>query len=459
MEENDIKILHYSLGLPPFRSGGLTKYSVDLMESQVTQGHDVCLLYPGEHSLFCKTKINENKSYKGIHIFEIVNPLPVPLLNGIKDIDRFIESAHLEVYESFLLRFNPDVVHIHSFMGLHKEFLLASKKLGIKIVFTTHDYFGLCPKASLFTSSENVCRDFMSGEQCIKCNESAFSYKMIFILQSKLYRRFKEKRCIKLMRKMKKNHGKNKSESHNQFSVKKNDSMLAEKYRELREYYLSMYSMIDEFHFNSSIAREVFESHLSNIDGECIPITHNEIRDNRVARVFQKENPLRITFLGPMESYKGFNLLENSLKLLLDEGQKSWRLNLYGDNNKDVGLLDEYYHLHGKYDYQSQVDIFAETDLLVVPSMWKETYGFTGLEGISYGVPTLISENVGVKDIIEDGKTGIVFSTKTEELADKINLLINNREILQQVNVNIIKSEFNYLMKHHSNKIIDLYTR
>lgn len=29
-----MKILHYNLGLPPYRSGGLTKYSTDLMIEQ-----------------------------------------------------------------------------------------------------------------------------------------------------------------------------------------------------------------------------------------------------------------------------------------------------------------------------------------------------------------------------------------------------------------------------------------
>ena len=40
-----MKILHYSLGLPPFRSGGLTKYSMDLINQQAKLGADISLLY------------------------------------------------------------------------------------------------------------------------------------------------------------------------------------------------------------------------------------------------------------------------------------------------------------------------------------------------------------------------------------------------------------------------------
>lgn len=32
-----MKILHYSLGLPPYRTGGLTKFATDLMEQQIRE--------------------------------------------------------------------------------------------------------------------------------------------------------------------------------------------------------------------------------------------------------------------------------------------------------------------------------------------------------------------------------------------------------------------------------------
>ncbi|MTV69865.1 glycosyl transferase family 1, partial [Streptococcus pneumoniae] len=37
------------------------------------------------------------------------------------------------------------VIHIHSLIGLHKEFIEVAKELGIKTVFTSHDYYGLAP--------------------------------------------------------------------------------------------------------------------------------------------------------------------------------------------------------------------------------------------------------------------------------------------------------------------------
>lgn len=50
-----MRVLHYTLGFPPYRSGGLTKYALDLMLAEQALGLDVCALYPGSIS-FVKSK-------------------------------------------------------------------------------------------------------------------------------------------------------------------------------------------------------------------------------------------------------------------------------------------------------------------------------------------------------------------------------------------------------------------
>ena len=45
-----MKILHYALGFPPYRSGGLTKYCIDLLLAQKEEGHDVAMMWPGAFS-------------------------------------------------------------------------------------------------------------------------------------------------------------------------------------------------------------------------------------------------------------------------------------------------------------------------------------------------------------------------------------------------------------------------
>ncbi|WP_243548904.1 glycosyltransferase [Priestia megaterium] len=202
-----MNILHYTLGLPPYRSGGLTKYSLDLMLEQVRNGHQMHLLYPGQLTPSNKVKIKQNKEYKGIDVYEIINPLPVSLLGGVIDPDKFMETLKpgIQLYIKFLKMLNIEVIHIHTLMGLHGEFMQAAKELNIKLIFTTHDYYGICPKVNLIDSKGNICKDFEGGANCISCNENAFSLPMIYVMQSHFYKYLKDSKLVKSLRTFQKN--------------------------------------------------------------------------------------------------------------------------------------------------------------------------------------------------------------------------------------------------------------
>lgn len=47
-----MRILHYGLGFPPYRTGGMTKFCMDIMAEQRNIGHDVALLWSGQMQLF-----------------------------------------------------------------------------------------------------------------------------------------------------------------------------------------------------------------------------------------------------------------------------------------------------------------------------------------------------------------------------------------------------------------------
>ena len=60
-----MKILHYALGFPPYRSGGLTKFCVDLMVQQAKEGHSVAMIWPGQMGFINKqVAIRKQKSEK-----------------------------------------------------------------------------------------------------------------------------------------------------------------------------------------------------------------------------------------------------------------------------------------------------------------------------------------------------------------------------------------------------------
>jgi hypothetical protein len=60
-----MRIVHYSLGFPPYRTGGMTKYCLDIMEEQIKAGHDVAMLWPGKIKQYGdECKIVKGKKYK-----------------------------------------------------------------------------------------------------------------------------------------------------------------------------------------------------------------------------------------------------------------------------------------------------------------------------------------------------------------------------------------------------------
>ena len=65
---------------------------------------------------------------------------------------------------------------------------------------------------------------------------------------------------------------------------------------------------------------------------------------------------------------------------------------------------------------------YSQGDIFVYPSLY-ENFGQPILEAAAAGLP-IISTSVGVaKEIIKDNETGFIFNGKSQELADRINLL------------------------------------
>lgn len=426
-----MKILHYALGFPPYRTGGLTKYCIDLMLTQVEQGHEVALLWPGEiHFILKKTKIKERNHWNGIRNFELIDPLPVSLDEGIIEIEAYTKRVNESVYLNFLRMYMPDVIHIHTLMGLHKEFLDVAKQLKIKTVFTTHDYFGICPIVTLYHDG-CVCDDDHDCLDCVKCNQTALGLKKIEILQSPIYRRLKNTKAVKMLRNC--HRQKYFESSENKQTENENCVRTAEEYRKLREYYISMLNMIDFIHFNSSVTEMVYNRYFHPKNSAVISITHRDIKDHRIKKNFDHD-ALRITYLGPAKPFKGFQFLIGVLDELWKETPGMFELHIYTNTNVEKEYIT---HRQDGYPYSQLEEIFDKTDLLIVPSQWYETFGFTVLEALSYGVPVMVTNKVGAKDLVQYIDPAFICVNKELNL-DKIKLEEFSSEVCRR---NIIKTE------------------
>ena len=433
------------------------------MWAQKEKGHQVVMMWPGKINLtghfvrFKRSKIEQkiNREPVNFESIEMINPLPVPLDEGILEVDKFMEPCeNPEAFEEILRRVEPDAIHIHTLQGLYPELLIAAKKLGIRTVFTTHDYFGICPKITLFRDGD-VCNGDCG--KCAGCNKDALSMNKIKILQSSQYRKFKDSSLVK---KIRKNHREDFYEEDAKLIEEEEDTekrfeqedLSDEVYEALRDFYRQFFSFIDVVHFNSSVTRDVFKRYLPNdIKGKVINISNSGIKDKRKLRGYG--GILRIAYPAAARESKGFFMLKEALDELWAEGVRDFELDVYNETRN----VSDYMRILGAYNPNHLDQVYEKTDLLVAPSLWYETYGFTVLEALCYGVPSLVTTRVGAKDLLKEGHLGMIIKPTKEDLKQAIKYIIQNPSILEVFNKRIYR-EFNFRdVRNSADEVEKLY--
>lgn len=222
-------------------------------------------------------------------------------------------------------------------------------------------------------------------------------------------------------------------------------------YSKLLDYFKENFGLIDYFHFNSKIALNVYLENLHIENGKVIPITHSGIKDNRHKKSFDS-TVLRIGFIGNNTPYKGLPLLLTVLKQI--PNRKLWRLDVWG--GKVAQEEDWQIFYRGKFDSHSLATVYNGMDVLIVPSIWKETFGFVVLEALSYGVPVIVSNNVGAKDIVKQYDERFVFASASE-LSALLEHILHDQSLLMEFNEKVLTKEWRYSMKDHTEEILRLY--
>lgn len=441
-----MKILHYSLGFPPFARGGLTKYAVDLMEMQIKQGHSVAMLWPGAIS-GKNPKIVKRKAINGVDSFELKNPEYLPQIYGIKEFEKFQKDVDGKEYKRFLMELKPDIIHAHTIMGMHIKFLEVAKELGIKTVYTSHDFFGICPKILLFCNAKS-CRDNYKCIGCKECCENALSINKMKILQSHFYKKIKETKIMKKIRNIEK--GKALAQEKNYIKKREEDISQDDAYIKLREGYLKFFGLFTTIHFNSSLTKSIYGQHMDVSNGVVCNITHNDIKNN-----FDKydkklnNNHLQIIYMGAIAEFKGFYTMKKALDRLYENGKTNFTLTIYSDFNK----LEEYMQTRPPYKYEELCDVMNSADMVITPR--DGTFGFTVLEALSYGVPVFISEEVGAKDLVQDRVTGIICDCNEESIYKRMEEILDNPNMIETMKANV-KTQFHIKeTEEHSLEIME----
>ncbi|KJU73445.1 hypothetical protein AH70_01605 [Pediococcus damnosus LMG 28219] len=403
-----MKILHYILGYAPMRSGGLEQYTTSLVNAEVEKGFQVYCLYPlgfdfSSHNMKIKAEKNSDSLSDKISNFSLINAFPLVLQGAIYDPKPFMKKQDRNVFIRFLNTVKPDVIHVHTLMGLPIEFLSVAHKKKIKIVYSTHDYFGISPTPNFFDPILNKSFDQDDTvDSWIEARKFSKPVWKLRVFQLRSYTKIKNlKNAIPST-----DYKKPRAEV-----VSQKTASMFEDFSRLKKYYAKMFHLIDIWHFNSELTRKVFKRHLSfPLHGEVIPITNSGVEKICTSDTNKKHSKKKINigYIGPFQQYKGFFTLINSF---IKSDNNKIQLILYGDNTAiklPANVINK-----GRFDKAEISKVFSNIDLLIVPSVWKETFAFTVLESIESRTPVIISSNVGARDLLPEDYEG-VFGTENE---------------------------------------------
>lgn len=409
-----MRILHYFLGF--HRQGGLNRYAADLASAQAAAGDDVFALYPaGGWRVPKKTVIRKRGKCRDVRCFAIIGGPAVPLLEGIQTPEMLLDCPRrlsTEEMTKFWRLAAPDVVHIHTWMGFPEELFEWIRSSGAKIVYTTHDYFGLCPKVNRLRPDGTVCCD-CNDENCSQCNRFAPSERQLFLRNWELLIRLR-KVLLPLKRLI---------PSKSPSSETAARTIDIKPFGLLRERYVNWMRQCDVVHFNSPVTEKIFTAAISGLRGVMLPITHGGIRDRRKKSVGVSA-PLQLLFSGSVLPYKGLPELLKVLGELEAQGFDNWQLNIYGGIGKNQKRVIYY----GNYEAKDGWNILEKSDLLIVPSICDETFGFVVEEALCCGVPVLCSDRAGAKVLLPPEW---VFSG-AGNLKEKLKEIFSDPEILLQ---------------------------
>ena len=94
--------------------------------------------------------------------------------------------------------------------------------------------------------------------------------------------------------------------------------------------------------------------------------------------------------------------------------------------------------LAGRYDNARLTEILSDIDVLVVPSLWHETYGIVVREGQLSGAPVIASQVGGISEGINHGEDGfLVGPGDATELAAAMKRFVDEPDLVNRFRANL----------------------
>lgn len=310
-----------------------------------------------------------------------------------------------ESFNRILDDFRPDVVHlnnIHSYLSPRLAQL--AKRRGIKVVWTLHDYKLICP-AYLCLRDDKPCEDCFttkSGVLKYRCMKGSAAASVLAYIEA-----------LKWNRKV-------------------------------------LESNVDVFICPSGFMRS--EMLKAGFSDNKLAVNCNFLDFDKANLINSESEKLRepyYCYVGRLSEEKGINLLLRVAETL------PFKLKLAGDGPLMQTAKSGNIEFLGKLNAVQVCDLLSKATFSVAPSTCYDNNPLSVIESLSLGTPVVGADIGGIPELIEVGKTGLLFEAgNADELTKAINGAFNIKWIYNQIKEDSIKR---FSADTHYNKLIEIY--
>jgi glycosyltransferase involved in cell wall biosynthesis len=190
----------------------------------------------------------------------------------------------------------------------------------------------------------------------------------------------------------------------------------------------------------SELAAESYSSHVgTNVKVKAITLGVDIERFRPVAGRndwCSEEKPFTFVFVGTARRLKGFDVLVDALERLLAEGLPV-RLMVAGHIDQSIiaGRREilEVISTVGRVGQGELASLLGKAHCLVLPSR-LDSFGMVVPEAMACGLPVIVSDMVGAKQLVEEGRNGFIVPVgNVAALAARMRWLIENRRMLERM--------------------------
>lgn len=381
-----MKIAHVLSDYLPQSRGGTQLHLRDLCRSLRALGHQSAI-FAGERG----------SGREDFHVAQDEHDgVPVTRLTyEFRDFTRFDRLyVHPKVdahFASWLVDTAPDVVHVHHISGLSSRIVELAQAQGCPVVLTLHDFWLVCPRGQrIHPETLQICEE-LDRETCLDCLAKLWPH-LLPVEDDRPLARAHLERWENAMRAM----------------LQRCQVLIAP----------------SDFH------RERFVEY--GLDAERV-VTVEHGLDKASLELAPRERPIRtLGFVGTALPTKGVHVLIEAFRIL-NRPELQLRIhgevaNFHGDTSFAERLrtasdgLDV--RFEGGYEHEELPRILSELDLLVVPSIWWESFCLTIREGALAGLPVLASAHGAMGEAVDQGIARGFRPGDAQDLAQRLAELI-----------------------------------